>query len=134
MYADAGPFVFALAGDPRLPYVSESVRMIRAAARGERLLSTAVLTWDEVAYAVRRLAGPQLSVQKGQELLALPGISWLAVDPKVLRRASGLYGAVPMRPRDAIHAACALEYGETEIVSDDAVFDHVLGLRRVWPP
>jgi len=56
------------------------------------------------------------------------------VDLAVLRRAADLYRSLPMRPRDAIHAATALEAGEREILSEDRVFDRVPGLLRVWPP
>ena len=57
-----------------------------------------------------------------------------AGDRAVLRRAAGLYQSVTMRPRDAIHAAAALETGEKEILFEDRVFDRVPGLARVWPP
>ena len=86
------------------------------------------------AAAAARFLGPEDSITKGQELLELPNLTWLRVDLAVLRRAADLYRSVPMRPRDAIHAAAALEAGEREILSEDRVFDGVSGLVRVWPP
>ena len=118
----------------RVPPAVSAARFLEALARGTRKVSTATLTWDEVVYVVRRLLGPEDSVAKGAELLAFPNLTWHRVDLAVLRRAADLYRSLPMRPRDAIHAATALEAGEREILSEDRVFDRVPGLLRVWPP
>jgi len=134
MYADAGVFLLPVLHSERLPPAVAAARFLSALARGARQVSTATLTWDEVAYVVRRLLGPEDSVAKGQELLVFPNLTWLRVDLTVLRRAEDLYRSLPMRPRDAIHAAAALEAGEKEILSEDRVFDRVAGLARVWPP
>jgi len=134
MYADAGLFLLPVLHIERLPRAAAAARFLESLARGARRVSTATLTWDEVVYAVRRFLGPEDSFTKGEELLAFPNLAWLRVDLPVLRRAADLYRSLPMRPRDAIHAGAALEAGETEILSEDRVFDHVPGLARVWPP
>ncbi len=134
MYADAGLFLLPVLHMERLPPAATAARFLNSLARGARRVSTATLTWDEVVYAVRRFLGPEDSIAKGQELLAFPNLTWLRVDLAVLRRAADLYRSLPMRPRDAIHAAAALEAGEKEILSEDRAFDRVSGLARVWPP
>jgi uncharacterized protein len=134
MYADAGLFLVPLLHGDRVPPATSAARFLESLARGARKVSTATLTWDEVVYVVRRLLGPDDSIAKGAELLAFPNLMWLRVDLAVLRRATELYRSLPMRPRDAIHAAAALEAGEKEILSEDRVFDRVSGLVRVWPP
>jgi len=134
MYADAGLFLLPLLYEERLPRVAAAARFLEFIARGTRRVSTATLTWDEVVYTVRRFLGPEDSIAKGQELLAFPNLQWLRVDLAVLRRAADLYRTLPMRPRDAIHAGAALEAGESEILSEDRVFDRVPGVDRVWPP
>ncbi len=134
MYADARIFLLPLLHDERLPAVAASGRFLRAAARGDRSVSTATLTWDEVTFVVRRVLGLEVSAAKGEELLRVPRIAWLSVDLAVVRRAAELYRSLPLRPRDAIHAACALENGETGIVSEDGAYDRVSGLTRTWPP
>lgn len=134
MYADAGLFLLPVLHIERLPAVAAAARFLESIARGARRVSTATLTWDEVVYVVRRLLGPEDSIAKGVELLAFPNLTWIRVDLAVLRRAADLYRSLPMRPRDAIHAAAALEAGEREILSEDRVFDRVSGLLRVWPP
>lgn len=134
MYADAALFLLPVLHTERLPPAAAAVRFLNALARGGRRISTATLTWDEVVYVVRRFLGPEDSIAKARELLEFPNVTWLRIDLAVLHRAADLYRSLPMRPRDAIHAAVALEAGETEILSGDRVFDRVSGLVRVWPP
>ncbi len=134
MYADAGLFLLPLLHEARLPHVGAARRFLESLARGGGRVSTSTLTWDEVVYVVRRFLGPEDSVAKGDELLVFPNLQWLRVDRAVLRRGADLYRTLPMRPRDAIHAGAALEAGESEILSEDRVFDRVPGLERVWPP
>ncbi len=134
MYADAGLFLVPVLQSDRVPPAVSAARFLESLARGTRKVSTSTLTWDEVVYVVRRLLGPEDSVAKGAELLAFPNLTWHRVDFTVLRRAADLYRSLPMRPKDAIHAATALEAGEREILSEDRVFDRVPGLLRVWPP
>jgi len=107
---------------------------VGSVVRGERALSTSTLTWDEVVYVVRRLLGPEDSQDKAEDLLSLPNVAWVPVDLSLIRRASALYRALPILPRDAIHAASAIVAGEQEVVSEDRVFDRVPGITRVWPP
>lgn len=134
MYADAGVFLLPVLHSEALPQTAVAARFLNALARGARQVSTATLTWDEVVFVVRRRLGPDDSITKGQELLAFPNLAWIRVDLAVLRRAADLYRSLPIRPRDAIHAAAALEAGEREVLSEDRVFDRVPGLVRVWPP
>ena len=134
MYADAGLFLLPLLHERRLPHVLGASRFLESLARGGGSVSTSTLTWDEVVCVVRRFLGPEDSIAKGDELLAFPNLRWLRVDLAVLRRGADLYRTLPIRPRDAIHAGAALEAGESEILSEDRVFDRVPGLDRVWPP
>lgn len=134
MYTDGGVLVLSLTADERAPYVSQCKRFVESFVRGERTVSTSVLTWDEVVYVLRRLLGPEDSREKAEDLLALPNLIWIPADLAVIRAASALYRSLPMRPRDAIHASSAIQAGERDIVSEDKAFDRVPGLRRVWPP
>jgi len=134
MYADAGLFLVPMLYEYRVPAAASAARLLESVARWSRKVSTSTLTWDEVVYVVRRVLGVEDSIAKGAGLLAFPNLTWLRVDLAVLRRAADLYQSLPMRPRDSIHAAAALEAGEREILSEDRVFDRVSGLRRVWPP
>ncbi len=134
MYADAGVFILPVLQSDNVPPAAAAASFLRALASGARHVATATLTWDEVVYVIRRFLGPEDSIAKGQDLLAFPNLTWVRVDLAVLRRATDLYRSLPIRPRDAIHAAAALDAGESQILSEDRVFDRVPGLTRVWPP
>ena len=54
-------------------------------------------------------------------------------DDRVVDRMISLVEATPIRGRDAVHAATAIEAGFTEIVSPDPDFDDVPGLSRRSP-
>lgn len=54
-------------------------------------------------------------------------------DQAVVDRAKALMARPALAPRDAFHAAHALEAGCTIIVSSDVAFDDVRGLRRLAP-
>src|SRR5438094_1189760 len=100
--------------EDRVPAAASAAPLLESVARGTRKVSTSTLTWDEVVYVVRRLLGVEDSIAKGAGLLVLPNLTWLRVDLAVLRRAADLYQSLQMRPRDAIHAAAALEAGDPE--------------------
>src|SRR5439155_22607898 len=114
MYADAGLFLVPMLYEDRVPGAASAARLLESVARGTWKVSTSTLTWDEVVYVVRRLLGVEDSIAKGAGLLVLPNLTWLRVDLAVLRRAADLYQSLQMRPRDAIHAAAALEAGDPE--------------------
>ena len=52
----------------------------------------------------------------------------------VVDQAKTLMGRPGLAPRDAFHAAHAIQAGCSVIVSSDAAFDRLAALRRVGPP
>ena len=127
-------FLLPILHERSVEMVKECEDYLFRVVEGKRDATTATLTWDEVAFGVRRILGEELSRQKATTLLETANLRWRSVDRGVVRRAVQIYGSIPIRPRDALHAAAALESGEVEIASEDEVFDRVRGLRRVWPP
>jgi len=105
VYADAGLFLLPLLHTKQVPPAEAAANFLESVARGSRRVCTATLTWDEVVYVIRRLLGPEDSREKAEDLLALPNVTWIPADLAVVREASVLYRDLPIRPRDAIHAA-----------------------------
>ena len=60
-------------------------------------------------------------------------VVWHPFDEETLRASRDVVAAGSARGRDAVHAATAILGGFTEIVSCDADFDHIPGLRRKHP-
>lgn len=120
---------------------------------GNGVISALVL--DELAYrlilAWLRDDGTRdpLSIYRGDPGAAMRATrrrlttTWRAVDSlslelqptgnAVVKRAKSLMAKPGLAPRDAFHAAHALEAGCDLIVSSDAAFDQVPGLRRLAP-
>ena len=74
-----------------------------------------------------------LALAEGRRFLEFPNLKFLKVDGPTVSRAQELISKYEIKPRGAIHAACALENGIKEIVSDDPDFDEVKELKRVKP-
>lgn len=91
---------------------------------------TATLTFDEIAYAVRRIAGFEKSLIAGSYFLKIRNLNFINVSYETVAFAQDLIKAYKLKPRDAIHAACAVSKGIKIIVSDDADFDSVKELER----
>ncbi len=106
-------------------------RIIAAAAEGTVRINVSVECLQE--FLLHRLRVTSRETALGD----LSAIEAAAVvhdfDAQVWRRAVGLITTAPIRGRDAVHAATALEHGFTEIVTTDADFAVVPGLTPVAP-
>lgn len=59
--------------------------------------------------------------------------TWHPFDVDILHASRDLVASGLARGRDAVHIATALHHGFSQIISCDADFDHVPGLRRLDP-
>jgi len=100
--------------------------------KGELLACTSFLTFDEVFYKVRKMAGEAAALESGEALLMTPNLRFIPVDDKVVWRALEMMKAQPLLPRDAIHAGTALLSDAQTVYSEDRDFDRIKGLRRIW--
>lgn len=103
--------------------------LLRSARPGET--ATCALTVDEVTWALWKARDRPSAAAAGKQMLSARNVTYLPVTPEHMAKALDLVEAHGLRPHDAIHAAVALAAGIQEIVSDDAGFDRVPGLRRV---
>lgn len=124
IYLDANVFVYAAVDDGDTG--EAAAKALHAAL--EEGACTATLTADEVLWTVARFVGRDASRQKVRDLLAMD-LTLAAVQRDDIEVALGLHEE-GLDPRDAIHAAVALRMGCVRIVSTDADFDKVKGLRR----
>jgi hypothetical protein len=68
---------------------------------------------------------------KANSLLVFPNLRINDATLNVIKAAAELSRKYSLKPRDAIHAATAILHGEKEIITDDADFDKVTGLKRI---
>ena len=131
VYYDANVFVYAYV-EARGNALGDAGRGWLAKARkGKVAVSTSALTWDEVVWAVRKIAGPEASGRASREFIELPNLQLVSADRDIVERAHRLMGDCGLKPRDAVHAASALDLGERDFVSSDSDFDRVPGLKRI---
>lgn len=101
--------------------------------RKEILGITSTLTWDEFTWIIRVNLGKEVAIKKGKEFLVFPNLIIKNVILSTISRAQDLISKYDIRPRDAIHAACALENNVDIICSFDDDFDEIKEIKRIEP-
>ena len=127
-YLDANVFVNALASSDEK---GEKARRLLRSLSPENKAVTSTLTWDEVFWAIKKLFGTQRAVAEGRKLLSAPNIYLVPVTAATISLAQGITEEAKLNPRDAIHAASALENDCKQIITDDQTFDKVKGIKRI---
>ncbi len=94
---------------------------------------TSVLAWDEFVWIVKQILGRDVAIEKGSELLLFPNISFESITLNTIKKAQELISKYDIRPRDAIHAASALEHNVKIIISFDDDFDKIKEMKRKEP-
>lgn len=113
-------------------HLREPCRTVLAGAMTGRLVvNMSVEGGQEFLFHRLRRVGPRVAVKEFDLVDRL--VIWHDFDADVLRRSRDLVAGGQARGRDAVHAATALAAGFTTIVSCDADFDTVSGLRRLDP-
>lgn len=134
LYVDSNVFIYPVIYDPEvIGEAKKSKDFLLKIALGEVEAYTATVTWDEVAWVVRKLFGFESCADEGKKFLTFPNLRLLGVKKSTVFRAQELMEKYRMRPRDAIHAAVALENKITTIVSYDKDFDDINEVRRIEP-
>lgn len=132
VYVDSNVFISpVLYGDSKRS--KDSKRVLGYIEQGKIAAYTSTLTWDEVAWVVRRTLGKGDSVETGRRLLSFPNLRFVPVTEELLVRAQKLVEEFGIGPRDAIHCASAIGKGAKTVISDDSDLDAVSGLKRESP-
>lgn len=131
VFLDTNVFIYA-AGVPS-PHKEACVSLLRRAAEGALDATTSVEVIQELHHVFRRRGRLPDGVALGREVARLfPDLLPITASD-VIRSGDILLAQPQLSPRDALHAATALNRGITTIVSTDADLDAVNGLRRVDP-
>lgn len=134
LYVDSNVFLYPVLYDPgTLPEAKKSKNFLLRIALGKVEAYTATITWDEVAWVVRKVFGFEFSMEQSKKLLSFPNLRLLGVKKSTVFKAQELTEKYGIKPRDAIHAATALENKITTIISYDKGFDEISEIRRIEP-
>lgn len=128
LYLDSNVFIYANLDQGDLG--EEARSMLEEVQSGELAAVTSALTFDELVWAVKKHRSADDAVTAGEAFLRMSGLRILEVDGALLSSALEMIRRYLLDPRDSIHAASALQEGAEEIVSTDAHFDKVRGVRR----
>lgn len=134
LYVDSNIFLYPIIYDVgAIEEAGRAKSFLLRVARGEVEVCTSIITWDEVVWAVRKIFGSEPSIEQGRRLLTFPNLRFLAIKRSTVLRSQELLEKYGVKPRDAIHAATAIENNVVSIVSYDKDFDAVKEVRRIEP-
>jgi len=134
LYVDSNIFLYPIIYKPEaVEEARESKDFLLKISEGLVEACTATITWDEVVWVVRKVFGSEPSIKLGRKFLEFPHLKLLDVKRSVVFRAQRLMEKYKIKPRDAIHAATALENGIETIVSYDRDFDKLEEIKRLEP-
>ena len=119
VYLDTNVFVLALLAKDELGNAAK-----RILANLEKIdAETCCLTFDEVAWAVSKVAGIRAAAEMCRTVLALKHLKVVPVTHGDIWDMTLEMEAFELRPRDALHLAVMKRLGESSIVSEDEHFD-----------
>lgn len=127
MYLDSNELIYA-AVDNTLTG-SDARALLKLVREGRLNAAVSPLVLDEVMWSVQKSAGRESADRTATGIMALP-LSWLDIAYTCIRHARSYYRA-GLNPRDAFHAGIMKDYSINEIVSEDAHFDKIPGIRRL---
>ena len=127
-YLDSSVFITA---NLKLDHNGKKAREIINAVKASFIEGyTSTLTFDEAVFTLRKIAGFEKSVITGDVFLSIPNLKFIEVHYGAITLAQDLIKRYRLKPRDAIHAACAINKDINIIVSDDSDFDVITELER----
>ncbi len=134
VYIDVNIFLNPVLYDVKKNQEAKSSKiLLQKVVKKEISAITSVLTWDEFVWITKRILGKDVAIEKGKEFLLFPNLMFKRVSLKTIKRAQDMISKYNIRPRDAIHVACAIENNIKKIYSFDKVFDNIEEIERVEP-
>lgn len=128
LYLDSAVFIYATISRES---VGDRARELLCKVRdGEEEATSCALAFDEIVWVVMKHRERPDALAAGEAFLSFPNLKVPDVGETDLRSAASLMRRYPLAPRDAIHASAALNSKCSAIVSSDAHFDVISGIRR----
>lgn len=133
-YIDSNVFIYPIIYDEKAVHeAGRTKEILLKIASGKIEAYTASITWDEIVWTVRKLFGIELSLEHGRRFLSFPNLKLLGIKKTTILKAQEIIEKYKLTPRDAIHAAAALENKIDTVISYDKDFDKLTEIKRVEP-
>lgn len=130
-YLDTNVFVLAAELWESSEESKKANALLERVIAGSYPAATSLVTWNEIVWVLKRLAGKELALKQGKKFLEFPNLSKIPATAPITLRAQLLAEKYDLKPFDATHAATCIERGIINIVSEDADFDRVKEIRRI---
>ncbi|MBI2545861.1 PIN domain-containing protein [Candidatus Woesearchaeota archaeon] len=127
-YFDSNVFITAALDGSFSEKARELLQKTRIGTFGKVVTSS--LTCDEVFWGVKKLRGESHAIAVTEAMLLTPNLEVAPVDRNIVWLGLNLIKEYHLDPRDALHAACALENKASIIVSEDTDFNKIKELKR----
>ncbi|PIN75378.1 hypothetical protein COV18_04280 [Candidatus Woesearchaeota archaeon CG10_big_fil_rev_8_21_14_0_10_37_12] len=122
-YLDANVFILAIVNDDALGRAARA--LLDDVVKGEVQSVTSFLTFDEVAWALRKVTNKEKAYVYVKNFLEMPHLEFLDVNKNVIWKAFYYLQEHKLDPRDAIHIASAIVSGASSIVTEDKDFSNI---------
>lgn len=128
MYVDANVFAFAvLASDKQAARAQDFLQSLEESGHAV----TSALVLDELMWVLRKNRHPELIPDVVDDIYATKNLEVKEVPSFIPLYAIRFIEEYGLKPRDAFHAAMMEHLGIREIISDDADFDRIPGIKRI---
>lgn len=127
LYLDANVFIFAALSTKE--YGDKAEAVLNRVQLGEETAVTSALTFDEVFWEVKRNRGLDMAINTAEAMLNFLNLEIVAADKETALAAVALIRKYSLAPRDALHAATAIECGVDYLVTSDTDFDKIKELK-----
>ena len=129
IYLDTNVFVYAATNDED---VGKTARAFLEKTKNRAVeCITSVMTLDEVLWVLKRLVGKERAHELTAPLLAFPNLTIADLTPAIMADAFNVYAASSLDPHDAVHLATMRAKNVKTIMTEDADFDKIKGVKRI---
>lgn len=127
VYLDSNVFIYAVTEEDE---TEDARKALERVEEGEENGVTSVLTVDEVVWIVQNQVDRETAIETGRNLIGMPHLDVLDCSTTTSRNALHLMEDTELDPRDALHAATALDHGVYTVVSSDDDLEEIDDLER----
>jgi len=129
VYLDANLFVYAAISTEQQ---GESARkMLEEIERGNYEAYTAALTFDEILWAITKHNDKETAYKAAERFLSLPHLTLIEINTSLVQSFIEIYKNEKLKPRDALHLAAMQSQNIKTMISSDADFDIIKGIKRM---
>ncbi len=128
MYIDSNIFIYATLDTEKLGKQCRTI--IEAINEQSITCASSYLVIDEVLWILKKNIGRTDASTIIKSMLSLP-IKWIDVNDAVILHLLSLFEQTSLDPRDTLHLASMKEHALSTIISEDADFDKIKGIKRI---